>query len=177
MNLGEATEHNEPEATPGLMSFLDLPVINSGSGLDLSSVVAANSRITTIGDFMNSNKKLDGLKKNTRNEPGSNVSRNSSKALQALSNKVRNDQRKKIQQNGGVGKPDLQQQQRGKRDTIANAIKDAKQKQKPLSGVLEKKPQDDYSDDEDELRNARSQRSVKKGSNLMFESKIKKRPF
>lgn len=88
--LGEAGADGG-EASEFAPSFLALPVVDGGLGLDLSKQGG------TIGDFL----RMDSMA--GREKKGTLVERNTSQALKALHNRMRDDQRRQARQ--GVHKP------------------------------------------------------------------------
>mmetsp|Transcript_4095 Transcript_4095/g.4012 ORF Transcript_4095/g.4012 Transcript_4095/m.4012 type:complete len:178 (+) Transcript_4095:124-657(+) len=117
-------------------------------GSGLSNIEKSNK---SIGDFINSDEtKFKRLQDG--NNSNSSLRKNNSKPMMALMNRMRNTNRDKTKKKGFNQNMNSPKQ----RANIQN-------------------PSIDNSDSDEEL--IAKSRSVKKGSNLLFESKIKKRPF
>ncbi|ABN64904.1 predicted protein [Scheffersomyces stipitis CBS 6054] len=137
-------------------SFLDLPIIPSGSSLTTLN----NGNVSKIGDFM----KNDGSMNAIKQESGPRAAKNASKPMLALMNKVRDYNKEKIRKNGD--------------NNVNNSASNHSLRNQKIRKV-EKHPQDEDSDDESSILKARS---VKKGSNMLLENKLGKkkmkgRPF
>lgn len=134
--------------------YLDLPIIKNGQGLEF------DNKNLTIGDFMNSDiRQMNKLDKNPQRRGADNkIVKGDSKPMSALMNKIRKDLR----------------------DKAKKRISNSKERHMGPTNPVEKKSinvnvetnESDESDDEALLNKSRT---AKKGSNLLFESKLKGR--
>ncbi|AMD21184.1 HEL096Cp [Eremothecium sinecaudum] len=101
----DATEKESKDLTESKSSFLKLPVVQIGAGLNLSDNynVQDKNDIHTIGEFVKSDKNVSTLaKKKQANKTGQQgngiyrVRKEDSKAMVALKYKVRNNQRSQL---------------------------------------------------------------------------------
>lgn len=137
---------------PSNSDYLNLPIIKNGRGLEF------DNKHLTIGDFMNSDiRQMNKLDKNPlRTSADNKIVKNDSKPMSALMNKIRKDQKENI------------------RKRTANL------KERHLNSInpVEKKSIDsnvdtNESDESDDEALLNKSRTAKKGSNLLFESKLK----
>lgn len=160
LQLGNSPASIKETSAEDHQSFMDLPIVTNGGGL---SELEKESNISTMSDFLGSNTIMPKVANKTRD------SRDSSKAMHALMNKMRTDTRRGIQEKhkhreGKVQKP--------------RKLQILQELQKPeRGGKLAKPPQEDLDSDDEESQ--AKQRTIKKGSGLLFDKKKKekKRPF
>lgn len=145
----------DKQSEEAVASFHDLPIIAAGSGL---YSLETKSEEKKVADFLLSNE--EGLRKLKNSEKPTDTfdRRNGSlKAMNALMNKMRNSSREKARQNVRIQKPSTRPQvsQQPKASTKAAS-------------------RDSDSESDDEMSKIKS-RSVKKGANLLFDTKIAKK--
>lgn len=134
--------------------YLNLPIIKNGQGLEF------DNKHLTIGDFMNSDiRQMNKLDKNSQRRGADNkIVKSDSKPMSALVNKIRKDLR----------------------DKAKKRIGNSKERHTGPSNPVEKKSIDvnvetNESDESDDEALHNKSRTAKKGSNLLFESKLKGR--
>lgn len=140
--------------------FFQLPVVQIGSGLSMDTTGtdgnAASNDIHTIGEFMNSDKKISTLakkKKRAEDLQRNNIYRiakDDTRAMIALKNKIRSGKRQEMRRYGTAA------------DTITNTN-------------TKTNKDDDDDDDSSDDGPSRSQRHPKKTVGLLFDGKKKKR--
>lgn len=154
INLHTNTSKDK-QSEEAVASFHNLPIIANGSGL---YSLETKSEEKKVSDFLNSNE--EGLRKLKNSErPTDNFDRRNGnlKAMNALMNKMRNSSREKARQNARNQKSPARPQ----------IIQQPKATTKAAS-------RDSDSESDDEMSKIKS-RSVKKGANLLFDSKITKK--
>ncbi|CCE73088.1 Piso0_000105 [Millerozyma farinosa CBS 7064] len=132
--------------------YLNLPIIKNGQGLEF------DNKPLTVGDFMNSDiRQMNKLDKNPQRRGADNkIVKGDSKPMSALMNKIRKDSR----------------------DTAKKRIGNSKERHMNPSSPVEKKSIDanvetNESDESDDEALLNKSRTAKKGSNLLFETKLK----
>ncbi|CUM62790.1 uncharacterized protein PRCAT00000348001 [Priceomyces carsonii] len=135
-------------------SFLDLPVIQNGGGLSSSSYESGRR----VKDFISADNSM--IQKSQKHDKLAPKQQGSSRALDSLMNRMRSENRSKVK------KATTSNDQKSI-STSANSNNSNQSNKKDVH--------EEDSDDDDALRH----RTVRKGSNLLFESKMKKsrRPF
>lgn len=154
------------QSEDAVSSFHDLPIIANGSGLYSLETKSDNKK---IADFLQSNE--EGLRK-LKSENSDKVDRQngSLKAMNALMNKMRNASRDKARQNvKSTSLNSYGRQSTGKQGKNPNSFTQQVKKES-----VTKPPVDSDSESDDDMANVKN-RSVKKGANLLFDSKIGKK--
>lgn len=109
----DTTELNNSKA-----AFFTLPVMQTGSGLNLNPVANTANRddIHTVGEFIQSEKKVSSLSKKRRPQHNSQssgihrISKDDTRAMVALKRKMRQNQREDVRQKTVQATPDTKEQ-------------------------------------------------------------------
>lgn len=155
LNKNKGDEQVSHEATNN--DYLNLPIIKNGQGLEF------DNKHLTIGDFMNSDiRQMNKLDKNPQRRGADNkIVKSDSKPMSALMNKIRKDLRDKVKKR--IGNP---------KERHMGPTNPAEKKSIDVNVGTNESDESDESDDEALLNKSRT---AKKGSNLLFESKLKGR--
>ncbi|CCD23123.1 Nop19p NDAI_0B00890 [Naumovozyma dairenensis CBS 421] len=143
-------------------AFFNLPVVQIGSGLHFAYNETSKDDIHTIGEFINSDKKISSLsKKKKRNEPTDvrndiyRIAKDDTKAMVALKRKMRHGQKMALRQD------------------LAESV-NKKTSVEPESRNTSNAKNDAHSSSDDEA-DMRNQKSTKKTFGLLFNGNKKRR--